>query len=121
MSKTVRGIIIAAVAITLSLGAGPLASGSDLTRIGFPTAPLVHDINRSAKSDRAHGVSQLQPGRTVSVNLQDRSILVRIPAERASQNLFSPAGSPRAMVACEPMVSVLTDVAKLLQPGRCVT
>jgi hypothetical protein len=27
----------------------------------------------------------------------------------------------RAAVACEPPVSVLTDVAKLLQPGRCVT
>ena len=24
-------------------------------------------------------------------------------------------------IACEPMVSSLTEVAKLLQPGRCVT
>jgi hypothetical protein len=27
----------------------------------------------------------------------------------------------RTAVACEPVVSVLTEVAKLLQPGRCVT
>jgi hypothetical protein len=25
------------------------------------------------------------------------------------------------MVACEPVVSVLTDVVNRLQPGRCVT
>jgi hypothetical protein len=27
----------------------------------------------------------------------------------------------KTAVACEPVVSVLTEVAKLLQPGRCVT
>ena len=27
----------------------------------------------------------------------------------------------RRMVACEPVVSVLTEIAKTLQPGRCVT
>jgi hypothetical protein len=27
----------------------------------------------------------------------------------------------KATVACEPVVSVLTDIAKRLQPGRCVT
>jgi hypothetical protein len=27
----------------------------------------------------------------------------------------------RPTIACEPMVSSLTEVAKLLQPGRCVT
>ena len=27
----------------------------------------------------------------------------------------------KTAVACEPPVSVLTEVAKLLQPGRCVT
>ena len=29
--------------------------------------------------------------------------------------------SKKIAVACEPPVSVLTEVAKLLQPGRCVT
>ena len=31
------------------------------------------------------------------------------------------SGSRKTAVACEPVVSVLTEVAKLLQPGRCVT
>jgi len=30
-------------------------------------------------------------------------------------------GDRKMTVACEPVVSVLTEVAKLLQPGRCVT
>jgi hypothetical protein len=30
-------------------------------------------------------------------------------------------GASKMTVACEPPVSVLTEVAKLLQPGRCVT
>jgi hypothetical protein len=33
--------------------------------------------------------------------------------------LRTPARKPT--IACEPMVSSLTEVAKLLQPGRCVT
>ena len=31
------------------------------------------------------------------------------------------AKEPRKTVACEPVVSVLTDIAKHLQPGRCIT
>jgi hypothetical protein len=32
-----------------------------------------------------------------------------------------PGATKKMTVACEPPVSVLTEVAKLLQPGRCVT
>jgi hypothetical protein len=35
------------------------------------------------------------------------------PADRASTG--------KRMVACEPSVSVLTPVAKLLEPARCIT
>ena len=31
------------------------------------------------------------------------------------------AKDPRKTIACEPVVSVLTDIAKHLQPGRCIT
>jgi hypothetical protein len=31
------------------------------------------------------------------------------------------SGDRKMMVACEPVVSVLTEVVRLLQPGRCVT
>ena len=35
--------------------------------------------------------------------------------------VLSKPGDRKLTVACEPMVSTLTEVAKLLQPGRCVT
>jgi hypothetical protein len=79
------------------------------------------------------------PTRTISLRLDalsDTSVLVRVPAAKeAGQEAGNgppapPASSPPAVtksgdrkmaVACEPVVSVLTEVAKLLQPGRCVT
>ena len=58
----------------------------------------------------------------------DTSVLVRVPVakEAASETRARPAAPAlmkpgKTAVACEPMVSVLTEVAKLLQPGRCVT
>jgi hypothetical protein len=74
------------------------------------------------------------PTQTISLRLDalaDTSILVRVPAAKEARNgssapsPFAPAattsGSRKMAVACEPVVSVLTEVAKLLQPGRCVT
>ena len=63
-------------------------------------------------------------------SLTDTSVLVRVPVAKEARNLPpapvatkpAPRKPNRKMaVACEPMVSVLTEVAKLLQPGRCVT
>ena len=55
-------------------------------------------------------------------------MVVRVPVGREARNRPAmparPAGREPAVkiaVACEPPVSVLTEVAKLLQPGRCVT
>jgi hypothetical protein len=67
--------------------------------------------------------------RTISVSvdgLSDTSILVRVPVARKEARNTSPApvltNKPVGRtVACEPVVSVLTEVAKQLQPGRCVT
>lgn len=85
-------------------------------------------INRAAKADRiaAGGVSQTQ---TISLQLDGfaaTSFLVRVPVANGGDHSSStpPATKPRGgkpMVACEPVVSLLTEVAKLLQPGRCVT
>ena len=64
---------------------------------------------------------------TISIRLEglsDTSILVRVPVVReARSNAFVPSAvkSEDRKVACEPVVSVLTEVAKQLQPGRCVT
>jgi hypothetical protein len=123
--------IFGAVAISLTLGAVQFASGDDLT--GSPqasTGPMVSTINRAAKADRdARLATQAARTRTISLRLQglsDTSVLVRIPAaEIARSGSSAPSmvrsGSGTAAVACEPVVSVLTEVAKQLEPGRCVT
>ena len=126
--------ISAALAITAGFGAVQLASGHDLTgrRQVASTAPPAADINRAAKADRA--VLRAAPGQTDtitirSVGLEDTSVVVRVPVVQAPvvreqvRNRPAAPAKPGAskMVACEPPVSVLTEVAKLLQPGRCVT
>jgi hypothetical protein len=123
--------IFGAVAISLTLGAVQFASGDDLT--GSPqasTGPMVSTINRAAKADRdARLATPAARTRTISLRLQglsDTSVLVRIPAaEIARSGSSAPSmvrsGSGTAAVACEPVVSVLTEVAKQLEPGRGVT
>jgi hypothetical protein len=123
--------IFGAVALALTLGAVQFASGQDLIRrpqLG-PDA-TGSTINRAAKADRAGRIAA--PGartRTISLylnGLSDTSVLVRIPAigmvrsGAASHSLVKPGAATRT-VACEPVVSVLTEVAKQLEPGRCVT
>ncbi|MBR1275769.1 hypothetical protein [Bradyrhizobium sp. AUGA SZCCT0283] len=131
--------ILAALAITATFGAFQLASGHDLTgwRQLAATEPAA-EINRAAKADRA--ALKAAPGQTETitirnVGLDDTSVVVRVPVVQAptvqapvvrEQVRNRPAGPARPgaskmTVACEPPVSVLTEVAKLLQPGRCVT
>ena len=123
--------ILAALAITTAFGAVQLASGHDLTgrRQLAATAPAA-DINRATKADRA--ALKARPGQTETftirtVGLEDTSVVVRVPVaqEEVRNRPAPPAAKPgptkKMTVACEPPVSVLTEVAKLLQPGRCVT
>ena len=130
MSQIGNGIF-GAVAISLTLGAVQFASGHDLTgRRQVNTDAMVSTINRAAKADR--GARLAAPAgrtRTISLRLQglsDTSVLVRIPAaEIARSGASAPSGvksgSATAAVACEPVVSILTEVARQLGPGRCVT
>jgi hypothetical protein len=130
--------ILAAVSGSLSFGAAQFASGGDLAVAGRDPgrgqdATNENGVNRSAKSDRA-GVSRMLPGQsqTISVRLDElsaTSILIRLPARFGEDALDRPAvpdlakqpvNARKSMVACEPVVSVLTEVAKQLQPGRCV-
>ncbi|AWL99094.1 hypothetical protein [Bradyrhizobium amphicarpaeae] len=123
-----------AAAITFALGAAQLASGHDLADRWQSVADKAdqpgHNINRSGKSDRLAEIKQGVPTRTVSMRLNDlpaTSVLLRVPAVIESGSakppalLQTPKARNRPTVACEPMVSSLTEVAKLLQPGRCVT
>jgi len=132
--------ILGTLAVTSTFGAVQFASSHDLEsdlagRFQALAEPRgATEINRAAKGDRdAFVPSTAGPARTVMMkveSLADTSILIRIPAEKEARNLAptQPSVKPaaksnakRMAVACEPVVSVLTEVAKLLQPGKCVT
>jgi hypothetical protein len=138
MSQLSRGVL-AAIAVSAMCGVGgaaQFAAGHDLSE-ATQNSPATSEasINRAAKTDRAarlpEGATQT---RTVSVRLyglSDTSVVVRIPVAREARNAPSAplvtksgdrkAGNRKPTVACEPVVSVLTEIAKQLQPGRCVT
>jgi hypothetical protein len=127
MTQLSRGLL-AAVAISLSLGA--VAWGRDLVTVPHgPAGVSEAAINRSAKTDRAATVAATSQTRTIALRLDalaDTSVLVRIPVAKQARNapsgpMITKSADRKLAVACEPMVSVLTEVAKLLQPGRCVT
>jgi hypothetical protein len=128
--------IVGVAAVSLTFGAVQFASGGDLVKAGGEVNQAggdENDINRAAKSDRAD-IARIAVGQsqTISVRLDElsaTSILIRLPAQfreearnRSIPGLTKePANARKSTVACEPVVSVLTEVAKQLQPGRCVT
>ncbi|KWV44789.1 hypothetical protein AS156_02085 [Bradyrhizobium macuxiense] len=132
MSQIHKGIF-GVLAVGLTLGAVQLASGHDLIggqRVTTTPAPE-SAVNRADKADRvaAPMVGAKTKTKTVAMTfdgLPATSVLIRVPTakEEARNRPVGPGpaqpGEARK-VACEPVVSVLTDVAKLLQPGRCVT
>ncbi|HUO01113.1 MAG TPA: hypothetical protein VMU69_33365 [Bradyrhizobium sp.] len=149
MSQVSKGIF-GAIALALTFGAIQLAAGRDLGRaaslaqlsvaqfgpLSFASAPVPAQsspsaaVNRAGKSDRVAGVPvSAKRSQTISLRLNglpDTSVLVRMPMAHEARNsvprapLIKPAVR-KPMEACEPSVSVLTEVAKHLEPGRCVT
>ena len=138
MSQIFKAFFVA-IATLVTLGAVQFASGHDIMgRRELDSNEPAGEINRSAKTDR--GALRVAPGRSETitirnVGLEDTSVVVRIPVVQApvvrapvatEEGRNPPAaparpGASKMTVACEPPVSVLTEVAKLLQPGRCVT
>jgi hypothetical protein len=124
--------ILGIAAVALSFSAAQLASGQDLT-VGLRSAGAPDQgINRAAKTDRSPVVAEpVVRTQTIAFKvdrLPETSILVRIPLNHESRT-SSPApavtppqlkGEHKVKVACEPVVSVLTEIAKRLQPGRCL-
>jgi hypothetical protein len=128
MSRGVVGVL-GAIGVLATLGAAQLAFGHDLT-VGLATAGTPgEEVNRAGKTDRLAIAPPAAPTRTVAIHvdrLPDTSILVRIPLGQEARSSAPPATiftkeERKANVACEPVVSVLTEIAKRLQPGRCVT
>jgi hypothetical protein len=132
MSQKFRAIVGTA-AIALMLGAVPLAAGRDFSS-GKPIGQNLkgtpaHAVNRAVKADRiASAIRSGAATQTISLQLSglsDTSVLVRMPAAPQSRRGSSvptwtrPVGA-KPVVACEPVVSTLTEVAKLLEPGRCI-
>lgn len=117
-------------------GAIQYASGNDLrgTLTDSDTAAS-SGVNRAAKGDRASLITtQNEQSQTLSFRVQglsDTSVLLRMgvapvvaPTKNEAVNirpLPMNAKPQRAAVGCEPPVSVLSEMAKMLQPGRCVT
>ena len=130
-SKSISKGVLGAIALSLTFGA--VASGRDLGQQGVAGQVSMADasiasINRAAKADR--GVRAARPvmqTQTVSLRLNDlanTSVLIRMPLvsdSRSRAPASRPMKSGNATVACEPSVSVLTEIAKRLEPGRCVT
>jgi hypothetical protein len=133
-------VIFAALAAAATVGAVQIAAGEAASTANLADRfQALSDpqgaagINRAAKTDREPKVLGANEGRTVLLrveSLADTSVLVRIPVQKEARNLPptpAPAVKPasekakKMTVACEPVVSVLTEVAKLLQPGKCVT
>ena len=124
-------VILGTLAVSATFGAVQLASGHDLaTRPQLASPEPAGVINRSAKADRAtlkvaQGQTETVSFRTV--DLKDTSVVLRVPVAQAPTEArnrpepVSKSGATKRAVACEPPVSVLTEVAKLLEPGRCVT
>jgi hypothetical protein len=127
MSQILKGIF-GALAVSLTLGAVQFAFGHDLAGLQAAFVAPETGVNRATKADRATVVPSRGQTQTIALRVAgvvaDTSVLVRVPvaeetrARPAAPVLTKPG---RTAVACEPVVSVLTEVAKLLQPGRCVT
>jgi len=129
MSYLIKGIFGAA-ALSLMLGAVQFASGHDrVSGLQAPSGNPATGVNRSAKANRVAVTAVALPAHTISFQpygLAATSVVVRIPLTKEVRGPARPrtlfkSGQDKPMVACEPMVSVLTEVAKKLQPGRCVT
>jgi hypothetical protein len=128
MSQIIKGIF-GVLAVSLTCGAVQFASGHDLVGRHAVTPAAQTEVNRAAKADRAPVAPS--PGQTQTValrfdSLADTSILIRVPIAndeargRPAPPQVNKSGG-RKTIACEPVVSVLTEVAKQLQPGRCIT
>ena len=141
MSRWTKGFF-ALVAALLAFGAVHLeiASGSDLKALtrgdaslfgsrGIVSAPIAVAsavVNRAAKADRIGPAAPWAGGPTIVftvAGVDNTSVATFLPAPPRPAKAAQHTG-PQAIVkttACEPPVSALTEAARLLLTGRCIT
>jgi hypothetical protein len=137
-SKVSSKVSWSIIAVTLVFGGvqfgmasdnGLMRDNSEPEYVGANTS---FTVNRAAKTDREAAVPAQAQTVTLAFQLRDlgsTSVAMRLPASgfssaNSGQNSAAKptvVGKRKMAVACEPVVSVLTDVAKQLEPGRCVT
>jgi len=138
MSRWSKGFF-AVIAASLAFGAVHLeiASGSDLkvpvrgdaglfgSRGVGATQPLVaEEVNRAGKSDRLASAVAGASGPTIVfklAGLKNTSVATFLPLAQRAQAPAPVSKSVLGRAACEPPVSALTEVARVVQNGRCVT
>jgi hypothetical protein len=116
--KTDRAPVLAAPVAptqTISIHVDRVPGTSVLVRI-----PLARDEDGGKDQDRATQGSATQGSATQDSATQGSGNPGAAPEGNAAP-AAQQAKDPRKTIACEPVVSVLTDIAKHLQPGRCIT
>ena len=101
-------------------------------RLQTGTTVAAKAVNRGAKGDRSEASSNTAEARTIIFqhpDLQSTTVALRLwetanaakvrPALKKDGK--APGEKPKQAVACEGVVSALTEVAKQLEAGRCVT
>ena len=119
-------LLRSAAAVAMPAPAGGQVAGQ------APVVGRADVVARAGKSDRAAVIPAGVASRTFSIQpsgIDGMSVLVRVvsrkpapPAKDKPATRLEPRQNavwPRA--ACEPVVSLLTEVAKQLAPGRCIT
>jgi hypothetical protein len=139
MTRRFLGFLTATAAFALFGGLHfEIASGQTQDRLAPNDARLqtgttlaAMAINREAKADRSEVSSSTAERRTIIFrhpDLQSTTVALRLwetagaaKNRPASKDGKAPADKPKRAVACEGVVSALTEVAKHLEAGRCVT
>jgi len=137
MKNRSLGFLAATVAFAVFGGLHlEIASGRSLesippndARLRTGTSLVAEGVNRPAKGDREEISLSGAEGRTITFKHPDlpfTTVAVRLwEAVGVAKGRPAPKGAkdakPKQAVACEGVVSALTEVAKQLDAGRCVT
>lgn len=126
--------ILGAAAATLAFGTMHLevsAQGGQGQQTAMVQSDAQTQVMRAGKGDRLGTPSVQGQNLTVSFRLPggESSVMMRVllPGDgqsatgRSTPQQTDRASTGKRMVACEPSVSVLAPVAKILQPSRCIT